>query len=104
MLAEHQLGRQYTQALLSAAQDLQDGDPSAGRRIINSTRSYIALLRNHIVKEDTILFPMAAEVIPEEQHARVWAEFEQVENSETGQGVHERYLALAGVLEQQAPA
>jgi hemerythrin-like domain-containing protein len=99
MLAEHELGRQYTRALLSAAQGMQHGDPGAAQRAIQSTRSYIALLRRHIAREDQILFPMADEVIPEAQHALVWEDFERAEILETGQGVHEKYLALAGALE-----
>jgi hemerythrin-like domain-containing protein len=104
MLAEHALGRQYTRALRSAAQSMQAGDASANRRAIESSRSYVALLRQHIRKEDTILFPMADRVIPVEQHDLVWEGFEHVEHAETGQGVHEKYLALAKALEEEALA
>lgn len=101
MLAEHALARQYTRALRSAAQAMQAGDLSANTRAIQSSRSYVTLLRQHIRKEDTILFPMADEVIPNEQHAAVWEGFEHVEHAETGEGVHEKYLALAEALEQE---
>jgi hemerythrin-like domain-containing protein len=100
MLAEHELGRQYTRALLFAAGGMQTGDPGAERRAIQSSRSYIALLRQHIYKEDNILFPMADQVIPVDEHFSVWEDFEHVEHVETGEGVHERYLALADELEQ----
>jgi hemerythrin-like domain-containing protein len=98
MLSEHDLGRQYTRALHSAAQDMQSGDSSANRRVIQSSRSYVALLRQHIYKEDNILFPMADRVIPAERYDSVWEDFENVEHEETGQGVHEKYLALAITL------
>jgi hemerythrin-like domain-containing protein len=101
MLAEHELGRQYTRALASAAQDMKSGDLSANRRAIQSSRSYVALLRQHIYKEDNILFPLANDVIPAEQHAIVWEDFEHVEHAETGEGVHEKYLSLAKVLEEE---
>jgi hemerythrin-like domain-containing protein len=101
MLAEHELGRQYTTALRSAAQSMEAGDLDANRRAIRSSRSYIALLRQHIDKEDNILFPMAEEVIPVDQHASVWEKFEHVEHIETGEGVHEKYLALAEALEKE---
>jgi len=101
MLAEHELGRQYTRALLSAAQDMKSGDLTANRRAIQSSRSYINLLRQHIYKEDKILFPMADEVIPVEQQDSVWDDFEHVEHVETGKGVHEKYLALAKALEEE---
>ena len=101
MLAEHELGRQYTRALLSAAQDMQNGDMGANRRAIQSARSYVALLRQHIYKEDNILFPLANKVIPAVQYDSVWEGFEHVEHEETGEGVHEKYLALAKALEQE---
>ena len=101
MLAEHEVGRQYTRALRSAAQGMQAGQTGANQRAIMSSRSYIQLLRLHIYKEDNILFPMADEVIPLEQHELVWERFEHVEHEETGAGVHEKYLALAEALEQE---
>lgn len=101
MLAEHELGRQYTRVLLSAAEGMQSGDVNATRRAVQSTRSYVSLLRQHILKEDNILFPMADNLIPVEQHAVVWDDFEQVEHAETGEGVHEKYLALAKALEEE---
>jgi hemerythrin-like domain-containing protein len=101
MLAEHELGRRYTRELTAAAQAMQAGDTGARRMALESARSYIALLRQHIWKEDNILFPMADHVIPAEQHAAVWRDFEHVEHAETGAGVHERYLALAEALAEE---
>jgi hemerythrin-like domain-containing protein len=101
MLAEHEAGRKYTRELRTAAQELQAGDEGAKQRVIQSARSYIALLHQHIYKEDNILFPMANRVIPAEQHELVWEGFEHVEHEETGEGVHEKYLALADALERE---
>jgi len=104
MLAEHELGRQYTRALRSAAQAMQTGDSSAEPRAIQSSRNYVALLRQHIQKEDHVLFPLADQVIPAEQHEVVWEDFEHIEHVETGEGVHEKYLALANSLEEEMTA
>lgn len=101
MYAEHALARQYTRALISAAKGMQAGEAGAQRRAIESSRSYIALLRRHIYREDNMLFPWAEELIPVEEHERVWEAFEQVEHAETGAGVHEKYLALAEALEAE---
>jgi hemerythrin-like domain-containing protein len=101
MLAEHELGRQYSGALRSAALEMQDGDTSAISRAIQSARNYVGLLRQHILKEDQILFPMADQVIPKELHVAVWEDFENIEHLETGEVVHEKYLALAEALEAE---
>jgi hemerythrin-like domain-containing protein len=98
MLAEHQLARQYTRALESAALDIRSGNSGARMRAIESSRSYINLLRQHIRKEDTQLFPMANAVIPSDQHTGIWDDFAHVDASD---GIYQKYLTLAEVLEQE---
>jgi len=51
-------------AMRQAAAELETGDPSAVQRVIENADAYIALLRQHIQKEDRILFPLADRVIP----------------------------------------
>lgn len=101
MLAEHEQARAYTRGLREAAQRLQAGDQRALAEVIRNTRGYVRLLREHILKEDAVLFPMANSVIPAREHANVLAEFGRIEHEETGEGVHQKYLALAGQLESQ---
>jgi len=104
MLAEHEQGRAFTRGMRAAAERLAAGDAAAAREVVANARGYAALLRQHIQKEDGILFPMAAQVIPAAQHAEVVEAFEHVEHEETGEGVHEKYLALAEALEREAAA
>lgn len=101
MLYEHEMGRKYTRDLRQAAIRLQNGDQVAREDVIYNARHYAALLRDHIGKEDEILFPMADRIIPADQHEAVWEGFEHVEHEETGEGVHEKYLALAEALEKE---
>ena len=103
MLSEHEQGRAYTREMKAAAERLSYGDdPQARRAVIKNASGYCQLLRQHIMKEDNILFPMADQVIPEAQYDQVWEDFERIEHEETGEGVHEKYLALAEKLEQEA--
>jgi hemerythrin-like domain-containing protein len=111
MLAEHEEGRAYIRRLSEAATSLeavgQAASPSAGptaarQAVVANAQGYARLLRAHIAKEDDVLFPMAEEVIPADKQAGVVEEFERVEHEETGEGVHEKYLALADKLEQEA--
>jgi hemerythrin-like domain-containing protein len=102
MLQEHELGRQFTRAMRAAAEKWAQGDTSARQAAVENALGYVALLRQHIVKEDTILFPMADRAIPIAEHPVVLAGFEQVEHEETGAGVHEKYLALAERLRDES--
>ena len=101
MLADHEQGRIYTRAMRSAAGKLAQGDLSARETVIQNARGYTNLLRQHIYKEDNILFPMADRVIPLAQHEQVSLGFERVEHEETGEGIHEKYLGLAERLEKE---
>ena len=102
MLQEHELGRRYTRTMRSAAEKWADGDESARQQVVENALGYVALLRQHIMKEDKILFPMADRAIPTDEHPVVLAGFEQVEHEETGESVHEKYLALAERLRGEA--
>jgi hemerythrin-like domain-containing protein len=102
MLAEHEQGRAFTRAMKDAAQKWEAGDLSAQAAVVQNALGYVALLRQHIQKEDNILFPMADRVIPTDRQEKVAADFEHIEHEETGEGVHEKYLALAEVLEKES--
>ena len=104
MLHEHELGRQYTRGMRAAAEKWEGGDESARAAIVENVSAYVALLRQHILKEDQILFPMADRVIPSDEHAAVLVGFEHVEHEETGEGIHEKYLALANALGEEIRA
>ncbi len=101
MLYEHEQGRVFAKGMRDAAERWQAGDDSAKAEVIANARSYAAVLTQHIQKEDKILFPMADRVIPPDQYAAVLEGFEHVEHEETGEGVHEKYLALAESLEKE---
>lgn len=102
MLDEHEQGREFTQGMRQAAERLAAGDPAAGGTVAENAQGYAALLRQHIQKEDNILFVMAERVIPPQAHDQVAQAFERVEHQETGRGVHAKYLALAEALEREA--
>jgi hemerythrin-like domain-containing protein len=101
MLMEHEQGRVFTRGMRAAAEKLQTGDDSARAAVIQNARGYTALLRQHIQKEDGVLFPMADRIIPQPMYEGVMDGFEHVEHEETGEGVHEKYLALAERLAGQ---
>ena len=101
MLAEHEQGRQLTRGMRQAAEKMQAGEVSAKANISQNALGYAALLRQHIMKEDNVLFPMAERVIPLAKQAEIAEAFERIEHEVTGEGVHEKYLGMAEALEQE---
>jgi hemerythrin-like domain-containing protein len=69
MLAEHVEARGYVQAMLA-------GDAS---RRVDAARRYVPLLRDHIDKENGVLFPLAERVVEERVLQALAKEFEAVE-------------------------
>jgi hemerythrin-like domain-containing protein len=101
MLAEHEQGRRLTRAMLAAAQQLIQGDESASTSVIQNARGYVDLLKQHIEKEDRVLFPMADRVLKGARADELAEAFERVEREETGEGVHEMYHGKVESLERE---
>jgi hemerythrin-like domain-containing protein len=104
MLAEHDLGRTYVRTMAEAAQRYSQGDPLAASGLVQSGRGYVGLLRQHIAKEDGILFPMADKVLSMEEQAQLSEDFEVIEREKTGPGEHERYHHMLDELERVVAA
>jgi hemerythrin-like domain-containing protein len=100
MLAEHEQGRVYVRAIAEAAARYSKGDKSAASALIQNGRGYVGLLRQHIAKENGILFPMADKVLSDAEQAQLLKEFETIERERTGPGEHERYHHVLDELEQ----
>jgi hemerythrin-like domain-containing protein len=104
MLAEHDEGRILTNAMRLAAQRLQGGDLTAQDQVVQNALGYVALLRQHIDKENNVLFSMADQVIPTNKQQKVNDDFDRIEHEETGEGIHEKYMALAEQLAKEMSA
>jgi len=104
MLAEHEEGRRFTRAMREGAEQMQAGDLTVISRVTENALGYVHLLRQHIQKEDRILFPMAERTIPAAQHQQLTEAFEKIEGQETGAGIHEKYLGVAAELEEAVKA
>jgi len=66
MLMEHDAGRAHVRGMEEAARRALAGDESDIPALLEHARGYAKLLRGHIDKEDTILYPLAERVLPEE--------------------------------------
>jgi hemerythrin-like domain-containing protein len=102
MLAEHEEARRLTGAMGEAAEKLAAGDASAKFGVLQNARDYVALLEQHILKEDSILFPMADEVLGEEKRRDLDEAFAIAEREEISEGVCKKYLGKVEALEREA--
>ena len=94
MLSEHDLGRKYIRGMAESLDAYSAGRSGAAVAIASNARAYINLLRAHIIKENTILFPMADKHLRADAQAELVAAFADLEEHKIGQGVHEQYHEL----------
>lgn len=66
MLMEHDRGRSYVSALEAAVKEAAAGRTECFQQISDNALGYAALLRDHISKEDDIMYPLAERIIPGE--------------------------------------
>jgi len=103
MLAEHDQGRAYVRTIAEEGARYAAGDLADSKPLVEAVKGYVTLLRQHIFKEDQILYPMAEQVLPVEAQHNLAQAFERVEREEMGPGEHERYHALIETLERALP-
>jgi len=98
MLQEHTLGRNEIAAITANLEKVKAGDADAAKPLAAAMLAYVELLRNHIDKEDNILFTMADRVLTPEDNEELTKAFDKIESEEMGEGVHEQYHQFAHEL------
>ena len=95
MLFEHEEGRGYVKAMVTALSHAKQDPQAARTELFQNAGAYLRLLREHIAKEDQILFDMADSALTPEEQKKLLKEFDEHEERELGAGIHEKYLAIA---------
>lgn len=98
MLHEHEEGRGHVAAVREALQRTVGGDLPARATVRREALAYVALLRQHISKENEILFVMGDQRLSTQDREELCMKFESAEDAVLPPGTHEKYVALAGEL------
>ena len=94
MYAEHEQGRAYVRLMRQEGQRYAEGGQADADVLVDASRDYVRLLRQHIQKEDHVLYPMADRVLTAQDQQQLLEAFERVEREEMGEGEHERFHAM----------
>ena len=97
LLSEHEAARDCIRKIDAA---LPDAEQSATARaaIAENLKLYAFLLRLHIGKEDTVLFPLTERLLNAQEQEMLGAEFMRVDEEDAGADLNKRYRALAHTL------
>ncbi len=99
MLSEHQMGRGFIKGMSDGLEQYKTGNPDALSVIRGNAHGYTDLLRNHIAKENDILFNMAERVLSEQEHQELAMKFEEIEAERIGMGRHQKFHQLLDEME-----
>jgi hemerythrin-like domain-containing protein len=100
MLLEHDQGRAFVKAMEEAATEALAGQPGRDREIADNALGYLNLLREHISREDGILYPLAERVIPEGVRDAIIAGYRQAEER-TPAGFEDHYRKIVAQCEAE---
>jgi hemerythrin-like domain-containing protein len=101
MLKEHELGREYLRRMEAAVARWRTVGRDAGKEFARTACDYVALLSQHISKEDHILFPLADHALVGAAADAVRESFESAEAEHGRDGVHAEMIAVADALGQR---
>lgn len=97
MLVEHDSGRLFIQELRAALDRVKSGDDESRLDVIANAISYTHLLKRHIEKEDTVVYPFAQrQLAPEiiEQVNQDTVEFEKAALEKDTKNYYEQMVAI----------
>jgi hemerythrin-like domain-containing protein len=98
MLREHEEGRAHVAAVRAALKKTADGDVEARTIVRRETTAYVALLRQHIFKENNVCFPLGDQAMTQQDKDELLRKFQCAAHGLLPPESHQKYIALAGEL------
>ena len=98
MLYEHALARNFLKDINNCVVNCKIGNSFSEELLAESMMKYVFLIKNHIKKEEKIIFPMANKVLTEEEQTEINKQFERIEESIIHHDLHEHYHRLLDKL------
>ena len=95
MRSEHEEGRALLARMADALPDAKASKPDG---FAAAARAYVALMRDHIDKENGVLFPMGDGLLSEPQQSALISAFDRFEHADMGPDAHARFLDIAAGL------
>jgi hemerythrin-like domain-containing protein len=104
MLSDHEQNRALTKRMIQASSEYRSGDKSAALRFAHAADEYIYVLREHIQKENMVLFNMAEQVLTSAEEPSLMVKFRDVDDNQIGQAEIARLKAILTQVEEVVPA
>lgn len=93
MLREHEEGRNFVKGMAENVGLYKSGNKEALKAVYQNMTGYVNLLRDHISKENNILFRMADQVLSDDEQSILLNQFALAQSDSIGQEKTDKYLA-----------
>jgi hemerythrin-like domain-containing protein len=91
LISEHEHGRRMIRSMeVALSRTGREGETSFGG-LAETIKEYLQVFRNHIRKENAILFPEARDLLSHTTQSLMAREFERIEEERIGKGRHEAF-------------
>ena len=100
MMMEHDQGRAFVKAMETAAREVLENQTGRGPIIADNALAYAGLLREHISKEDEILYPLAERLMPDAMREGIIAGYDAAE-ARAVSGFADHYETVVARYEQE---
>lgn len=98
MYEEHDMGRKNIQKMKKAIESIKEGNLQFAELLCSNMQEYIELLRDHIAKENYILFQMADQILKPEDQEYLTQVFEEIQTQDEGKAFYQKYHTMAQEL------
>ena len=94
MLYEHALAQNYLNEISSSVENCKIGNDFSGEMLADNLNKYVVLIKNHIHKEEKIIFPIAIKELSEEKQKEIYKQFKEIEEKIVSTGINKYYHKL----------
>ena len=98
MLHDHAEGRNYVKGMAENIALFKKGEPGSLKAVYSNMLDYADLLKNHIGKENNVLFRMADKAFTSAEQESLLLDFTKIENKQENGHSKDDYVALINSL------
>ena len=103
MLEEHRQGRLHVRSMADGLAAAETGDAAAVDAFLRHGVAFLDLLRNHIGKEDQVLFHIADEIVQGDTLSQLMSSYRDVEQDREYEQTYQRCRGIADRLVARGP-
>ena len=94
MLHDHMEGRNFVKGMMENISQFKQGETASLKAVYNNMYGYADLLKNHIAKENNVLFRMADKVFTPAEQESLLLDFTKVENKQGNGRSKDDYISM----------